>query len=129
MRARFPSENDEACSIQIYCSFVYRSRAFAQGRIWRRRPVSGRRPEPDSELPAIAVAMRARMRIKSAKGEREIAASEFFQGLLTTDIQADEMLLEIAFPVQPARSGACFMEVARRRGDFALAGVAAIVTT
>ena len=85
--------------------------------------------DPASELPAIAVAMQARMRIKSAKGERQIAASEFFQGLLTTDIQVDEMLVEIAFPAPPARSGACFMEVARRRGDFALAGVAAIVTT
>jgi carbon-monoxide dehydrogenase medium subunit len=85
--------------------------------------------DPASELPAIAVAMQARMRIKSAKGEREVAASEFFQGLLTTDIQVDEMLVEIAFPMQLPRSGTCFLEVARRRGDFALAGVAAVVTT
>jgi aerobic carbon-monoxide dehydrogenase medium subunit len=85
--------------------------------------------DPASELPAIAVAMQARMRIKSAKGEREVAASEFFQGLLTTDIQSDEMLVEIAFPAPTARTGTCFMEVARRRGDFALAGVAAVVTT
>src|SRR5438309_10979031 len=69
--------------------------------------------DPASELPAIAVAMRARMRIKSAKRERQIAASEFFQGLLTTDIQVDEMLVEVAFPVQPARTGHCFLEVAR----------------
>jgi len=69
------------------------------------------------------------MRIKSTRGEREVAASEFFQGLLTTDIQVDEMLVEIAFPAPPARTGACFMELARRRGDFALAGVATIVTT
>ncbi|MCK1713413.1 MULTISPECIES: xanthine dehydrogenase family protein subunit M [unclassified Bradyrhizobium] len=85
--------------------------------------------DPASELPAIAVAMQARMRIRSAKGEREVAASEFFQGLLTTDIQSDEMLVEIAFPAPAARTGACFIEVARRRGDFALAGVAAVVTT
>src|SRR5882672_10859443 len=85
--------------------------------------------DPASELPAIAVAMQARMRIKSAKGEREVAASEFFQGLLTTDIQSDEMLVGIAFPAPTARTGTCFMEVARRRGDFALAGVAAIMTT
>ncbi len=84
--------------------------------------------DPASELPAIAVAMQARMRIKSARGKREVAASEFFQGLLTTDIQSDEMLLEIALPAPTARTGTCFMEVARRRGDFALAGVAAIVT-
>jgi carbon-monoxide dehydrogenase medium subunit len=84
--------------------------------------------DPASELPAVAVAMQARMRIKSAKGGREVAASEFFLGLLTTDIQSDEMLVEIVFPAPTARTGTCFMEVARRRGDFALAGVAAVVT-
>ena len=84
--------------------------------------------DPASELPAVAVAMQARMRIRSAAGEREVAASEFFHGLLTTDLQPDEMLVGIDFPAPPARTGASFMEVARRRGDFALAGVAAVVT-
>ena len=84
--------------------------------------------DPASELPAIAMAMHARMRIKSARGERELSAADFFVGLLTTDIQSDEMLVEIAFQKPPARSGSCFMELARRRGDFALAGVAAIVS-
>jgi CO/xanthine dehydrogenase FAD-binding subunit len=84
--------------------------------------------DPASELPAIALAMRARMRIKSSRGERELAASDFFVGLLTTDMQPDEMLVDIAFPKPPARSGSCFMELARRRGDFALAGIAVIVS-
>jgi CO/xanthine dehydrogenase FAD-binding subunit len=83
--------------------------------------------DPASELPAIAMAMGARMRIKSARGERELEAADFFVGLLTTDIRSDEMLVEIAFQKPPPRSGSCFMELARRRGDFALAGVAAIV--
>jgi carbon-monoxide dehydrogenase medium subunit len=84
--------------------------------------------DPASELPAITVAMKARMRLKSAKGEREIAASEFFVSLLTTDVQANEMLVDIAFPPPKPRTGSCLMEIARRRGDFALAGVAATVT-
>jgi carbon-monoxide dehydrogenase medium subunit len=84
--------------------------------------------DPASELPAVAVAMQARMRIRSATGEREVAASEFFRGLLTTDLQAGEMLVGIDFPAPPARTGSSFLEVARRRGDFALAGVAAVVT-
>jgi 6-hydroxypseudooxynicotine dehydrogenase subunit alpha len=84
--------------------------------------------DPASELPALAVAMEGRMRLKSSAGEREVAASEFFQGLLTTDLGVDEMLVEIAFPEPAPRTGTCFMEVARRRGDFALAGVAAILT-
>jgi CO/xanthine dehydrogenase FAD-binding subunit len=83
--------------------------------------------DPASELPAVATAMGARMRIKSAGNEREVAAVDFFVGLLTTDIAADEMLVEILFPEPKPRMGCCFMEVARRRGDFALAGVAAIV--
>jgi carbon-monoxide dehydrogenase medium subunit len=84
--------------------------------------------DPASELPAIALAMEAAMRIKSSTGERQVAASEFFVSLLSTDIQPDEMLVEIAFPAPKPRMGACFLEVARRRGDFALAGVAAVVT-
>jgi len=84
--------------------------------------------DPASELPALAVAMQARMHLKSATGEREVDACDFFVGLLTTDVQPDEMLVDITWPVQKPRSGACFVEVARRRGDFALLGVAAIVT-
>jgi CO/xanthine dehydrogenase FAD-binding subunit len=84
--------------------------------------------DPASELPALAVAMQARMRIKSSTGGREVPASEFFMGLLTTDIGSDEMLVEITYPASKPRTGTCFQEVARRRGDFALAGVAAIVT-
>jgi len=84
--------------------------------------------DPASELPAVALAMQARMTLKSSLGERELDASEFFVGLLTTGILDDEMLAEISFPPVPPATGTCFMEVARRRGDFALAGVAAIVS-
>ncbi|HET7889853.1 MAG TPA: xanthine dehydrogenase family protein subunit M [Bradyrhizobium sp.] len=84
--------------------------------------------DPASELPAIATAMQARMKISSSRGERELEASEFFAGLLTTSLEADEMLTAIVLPTPKPRSGSCFLEVARRRGDFALAGVAAVVT-
>jgi CO/xanthine dehydrogenase FAD-binding subunit len=84
--------------------------------------------DPASELPALAVAMQARMRIRSQTGEREVPAGDFFQGLLTTDIGPNEMLVEIIYPTARPRSGVGFQEVARRRGDFALAGVAAIIT-
>jgi carbon-monoxide dehydrogenase medium subunit len=84
--------------------------------------------DPASELPAIALALRARFRVRSAKQERLIAAADFFTGALTTDLQTDEMLIEIELPAPKPRSGSCFMEIARRRGDFAIAGVAAMVT-
>ncbi len=84
--------------------------------------------DPASEMPALSVAMQARIKLRSASAEREVAAADFFVGLLTTDIQDDEMMVELVFPVPKPRAGNCFMEVARRRGDFALAGVAASVT-
>ncbi len=84
--------------------------------------------DPASELPAIATAMQARMKIRSQTADRELDASDFFAGLLTTSLAPEEMLVEIVFPAPRPRSGSCFMEVARRRGDFALAGVAAVVS-
>jgi carbon-monoxide dehydrogenase medium subunit len=84
--------------------------------------------DPASELPAVAVALQARMRLQTATAERWVAAADFFLGSLTTDLQSDEMLTEIEWPSSPPRTGSCFMEIARRRGDFAIVGVAALVT-
>jgi CO/xanthine dehydrogenase FAD-binding subunit len=84
--------------------------------------------DPASELPAIALALRARFRVRSTQQERLIAAADFFTGALTTDLQPDEMLVEIELPSPKPCSGSCFMEIARRRGDFAIAGIAAMVT-
>src|ERR1700719_4379410 len=84
--------------------------------------------DPASELPATGFARQARMKINSSHGQRVLGASEFFVGILTTDIRPDEMLAEIVFPPLPRSTGTCFMEIARRRGDFALAGIAAMVT-
>ncbi len=84
--------------------------------------------DPASELPAIAVALEARLRIQSASSERWVAPPDFFLGSLTTDLGTDEMLVEIELPLPRPRTGSCFMEIARRRGDFAIVGVAAMVT-
>jgi carbon-monoxide dehydrogenase medium subunit len=84
--------------------------------------------DPASELPAVAVALQARMHLQTSSTERWVAATDFFLGSLTTDLQSDEMLTEIEWPSSPPRTGSCFMEIARRRGDFAIVGVAALVT-
>ena len=84
--------------------------------------------DPASELPAITVALRARFHVQSATRARSIEASDFFVSALTTDLEPDEMLTEIELPLQRPRTGSCFMEVARRRGDFAIVGVAAQIT-
>ena len=80
--------------------------------------------DPASEMPAIVVALGGRLRARSARGDRWIDAPDFFVGALTTALEPDEMLTEVELPAAPPRSGACFMEVSRRRGDFAIIGVA-----
>ncbi len=84
--------------------------------------------DPASELPAIALALGARVNVRTATQQRWIEASDFFVGALTTDLKAHEMLVEIELPLPRPRTGCCFMEIARRRGDFAIAGVAAMIT-
>ena len=84
--------------------------------------------DPASELPAVMLALGARMRVKSARGERAIDAKSFFTGALTTALRDDEMLVEIEVPSMPLRTGTCFLEIARRRGDYAMMGVAAVLT-
>jgi carbon-monoxide dehydrogenase medium subunit len=84
--------------------------------------------DPASELPAIALALGARFRVQAATRQRWIEAPDFFVGALTTDLQPDEMLVEVELPLPKPRTGACFMEIARRRGDFAIVGVAAMMT-
>ena len=84
--------------------------------------------DPASELPAIALALGARFQVRSAAQQRWIEASDFFVGALTTDMKPDEMLVEIELPLPKPRTGCCFMEIARRRGDFAIVGVAAMLT-
>ena len=84
--------------------------------------------DPAAELPAVSVALNARFRVRSRTGERWIPAEEFFIGFFTTALEPDELLIETALPPMPPRSGWSFQEIARRHGDYALVGVAAVVT-
>jgi CO/xanthine dehydrogenase FAD-binding subunit len=84
--------------------------------------------DPAAELPAVAVALGARLRAASTKGERTIAVGDFFTGLMATALGPEELLVGIEIPPQPPRSGWSFVELSRRHGDYALIGVAAGVT-
>jgi CO/xanthine dehydrogenase FAD-binding subunit len=84
--------------------------------------------DPSAELPTVAVALDARLRVSRGTTERWLPASEFFAGFFTTVMEPDELLTEIVVPPLPAHSGWSFLEVARRHHDFALVGVAAVVT-
>ncbi len=85
--------------------------------------------DPSAELPAVASCLDATMVVASAEGVREIPAGEFFTGAMSTAIQPEELLIEIRFPVAGDGEGFGFGEIARRHGDFALAGVAVRVRT
>lgn len=84
--------------------------------------------DPAAELPVVALALGARLRLRSATGERWIDARDFYVGLMTTDLHPEEILVEIELPPLPPRTGCAFVELARRHGDYATSGVAAIVT-
>jgi carbon-monoxide dehydrogenase medium subunit len=83
--------------------------------------------DPAAELPAAFCALGSRMVVRGPSGQREVPADAFFQGHFTTAVGPDELLTEVRVPRWPTRSGAAFVEVARRHGDFAQVGVAAVV--
>lgn len=84
--------------------------------------------DPAAELPVLMLALSARLKAKNISGERWINAQDFFVGMFTTALEPDEILVEIELPFMPPRTGWSFMEVAPRAGDYALMGVAALVT-
>jgi carbon-monoxide dehydrogenase medium subunit len=83
--------------------------------------------DPAAELPAVMVALGVRYRLRSRLRERWVAAEEFTTGILATSLGSDELLAEVELPPLPTGAGWAFEEVARRHGDYALLGVAAVV--
>lgn len=84
--------------------------------------------DPSAELVAISVALQATFQLRSQSGSRQVEAEDFFLGMFTTQLEPEELLVEITLPARPARTGYALKEIARRPHDFALAGVAALVT-
>ena len=80
--------------------------------------------DPSSELPAVALAVDARMVVQKNGSVRRVAADDFFVGALTTSMAPDEALTAIEVPRAPGGQGWSFMEVSPRKGDYALVGVA-----
>ena len=84
--------------------------------------------DPAAELPVLMLALDARLKGRTVSSERWIEARDFFVGMFTTALAPDEILVEIELPFMPLRTGWSFMEVSPRAGDYALMGVAALVT-
>ena len=83
--------------------------------------------DPAAELPACAVALDATIRVESRRGRRDVAAADFFRGIYTTALGPGEIVTEVVVPRAAPEWRSGFEELARRRGDFALAGLAARV--
>jgi CO/xanthine dehydrogenase FAD-binding subunit len=84
--------------------------------------------DPAAELPAVAAALDAEMIIAGPDGTRSAKPEEFFFTYLTTTLSPEELLTEVRFPPLRPRTGQAWLEFARRHGDYALVGVAAMLT-
>jgi len=84
--------------------------------------------DPAAEYPSVALALQATLIATSLRGERRIAAADYFQGLYQTALAEDEILTAVEFPVATPEQRFSFQALARRRGDYALVGVACAIT-
>src|SRR5262249_11800241 len=82
--------------------------------------------DPSAELPLLSIALDATVQLRSAKANRSVAARDFYQGYLLTDIAPDELLVGIDFRLPPADCGWCCSAIARRLGAFAIVAVAVV---
>jgi CO/xanthine dehydrogenase FAD-binding subunit len=84
--------------------------------------------DPAAELPAVLAVLGGTVEVASVRGRRTVPAAEFFAGPLESCLNEDEMAMSAFFPAASRPSGTAFTETARRHGDYALVGVAAVVT-
>ena len=80
--------------------------------------------DPANDGPAIAIALEAVFVLRGPKGERTVAANQFYKALYQTELKADEILIELCLPVQGGKTGSAYRKLKRKTGDFAAAGVA-----
>lgn len=83
--------------------------------------------DPASDLPTVLVALRATLEIQGPNGPRELAADEFFIDLFTTDLGADEILVAVRIPRQPAGSGSAYAKMVNPASRYAMVGAAAVL--
>ncbi len=84
--------------------------------------------DPSAEIPVVATALGAKMKVAGPSGERVLGADEFFVTYLTSALEPSEILVEARIPAIPPKTGWSFMELSRRYGDFGIVVVAALVT-
>jgi len=83
--------------------------------------------DPAAECPAVLTALEGEVVARGPKGERVVKVKDLFQTYLATNLTPDEILVEVRMPAMPAGAGYAFEEFARRHGDFAIVGIAAVI--
>ncbi|PRZ40375.1 carbon-monoxide dehydrogenase medium subunit [Antricoccus suffuscus] len=84
--------------------------------------------DPSAEMPAVLLLTGGSIQARSTAGERDIAAADFFVGPMESALRPDELAVSATFGTAPDRAGTAIRETTRRHGDYALAGVAVIIT-
>ena len=83
--------------------------------------------DPAANYPPVALALGVRLRLQSAAGERTVAAKDFFRGLMTTALEPNEVLTEVAIPKLAAGTGTSYQRLLRVEGNYAIVIAAAVV--
>ena len=83
--------------------------------------------DPSAEYPAVLTALEGEVVARGPKGERVVPARDLFRTYLTTSLEPEEILVEVRLPATPAGAGVALEEFARRHGDFAIVGIAAMI--
>jgi carbon-monoxide dehydrogenase medium subunit len=84
--------------------------------------------DPAAEMTAVLAVLGGSVTLRTTSGEREVDAADFFVGPMESDLRVGELAVAAYFPVPAENSGTAFVELSRRHGDYALCGVAAVVT-
>jgi len=83
--------------------------------------------DPSAEYPAVLTALGGEVVVQGPRGRRTVKAADLFETYLTTTLAAEDLVVEVRLPAMPAGAGYAFEEFARRHGDFAIVGIAAMV--
>lgn len=84
--------------------------------------------DPSAEMPAVFSALDATLHVGSARGTRDIPIADWSLGYMMPNLEPDELLVGITAPCWPKDHGYAFLEMARRHGDFAMAGAGVLMT-
>jgi len=127
--ARHSSLEDSSLVAEV-CPLIGKAMPYVGHRAIRNRGTIGgslAHADPAAELPAVLTALGATATVTRRSGARTVPVDQLFELPLVNRLEPDELLTAIHVPGQPADSGSAVLEVARRHGDFALAGVAGSV--